>query len=163
MSGRCRDIRGMAVLRIFAVTCPRRVNTDPTKTDFTTEKVHYCANCSGNFEGGINKIWCTSPPKDDLYNIATAILNQVPSIIFYCRNSYPIPASLIFFSFALLSAQSLAASNPLLSQEYLQLLAAGAIDSSSNPLLSRMSATFDRHLVSRPSLTFSRSLVLTCR
>ena len=27
LSGRCRDIRGMAVLRIFAVTCPRRVNT----------------------------------------------------------------------------------------------------------------------------------------
>ena len=31
LSGRCRDIRGMPVLTIFAVTCPRRVNTTPPR------------------------------------------------------------------------------------------------------------------------------------
>ena len=90
--------------------------------------------------------------KENLYNISNSFVQvQVPSLIFYCQH-WANPCIYDFLFTALLSAPALVVlldfSNPLTGELSTRALALGYLANwPPNPLLlSRMSATFDRHL-----------------
>ena len=91
-------------------------------------------------------------PKQNLYNISNSFVQvQVPSLIFYCQH-WANPCIYDFLFTALLSAPALVVlldfSNPLTGELSTRALALSYLANwFANPLLlSRMSATFDRHL-----------------